>query len=357
MILKHLVRAHFEQTGEFSSFPLMSLLETESAKLSKEPKDLYFECLGYESDATLGAAERFNYRKLASKVSYRSLKSMLKVKTDSEVDEILARLGCSSAKGLVKPIKDTDPDVTKLSRLLAEYVSSCNEIVLSRGKEYVPFHKYLDTLRYPKTRKDMKDILDSEKSWQIFKIAIPKFVYKKNCTPLISQKTFFVPFRLTEQQHTNLIKDAFSHALFRSLDVPDQVYVYAISQALGYSLTKEDAYLKLIDWSHSLDMSISKIFDLCGLKLPDRLGYYQKYGVVPYLVSSERIRVYSSNSINDEFVVLNPNQFYGLVSSGIIKTLDWDKETGMPFIFYNGKEYLATMYSVQSKDDFSGGLS
>lgn len=353
MYLKYLCRAYFEVKGKYEGFPYEEDL-LKVATSGQTPEDVFYNLIGYKHDNILTATERFKYRKLSSEGNIKKLSSIFKLKDKNDLVEVLEKMDCSSARGMVRPVKIQDEGFASLVRLLSDYLLNNEEKIIWQGNEPKFFYELLKPLRYLKSKKELDATLDSDRFRAALKLVLPDFVYKKGCTPVISQEVFFIPFNLNKNQIQDLITSAVTHAVIRSLDVPAQVYFHLVHNALNYQTFKDDAYLRIVDWSHSLGMTVQEMFDKCGMKHVDRFDYYERFKVIPYLSGEDKITVYSSESHTDkQFIVLSTNQIMQLVNSNTLRTLHWDN--GVPHIYLNGKQDLRLVFGVESTVDFSVG--
>lgn len=356
MLIKQLVRSHYELSGDFMSFPFMDELTVAAQKQNvSDPRELYFQLLGYKADGTLTSYERYKYRKLHAKGDIKALTTNLKLSNKSEIVEVLRQLECLSEKGKVGPVKEVDPSNERLARILSEYLVNNEEKLLWSKDKSQLFSTYYSRMRFTKSRKDLESILQSKQFLSATQIALPQVVYKKNCSPVISQGMFFVPYKLSPDKLNEIIQLAILQGLVRKLDVPETVYFYLVQNALNYPFVKDTEYLRLLDWSHSLRMTVSEMFSKCGLKFVDRVKYYTEFRVLPFLISNDKYLIFSSASDEQsKHVILNTNQLVSFVRTDVLRTLSW--EGPHPFIYYNERQYLKDIFKAAATHDFSGGI-
>jgi hypothetical protein len=354
--LKCLCRAYLEVHGKYEGFPYVEELKKMSSE-GTDPKDVFFYLVGYRHDNLLSASERFEYRKMSSKDETQKLFSIFKLKDKTDLVEVLEKMDCLSDRGMVRPVKIKDEKFANLVRILADYLMNNEEKIVWQGKEPKFFNEVITPMKYVKNKKEFESILNSDRFKGALKLILPNMVYKKGCTPLISQDVFFVPFNLSSSQIQELIVGAVSHAVTRSLDVPNQVYFHMVHNAVTYQLAKNHVYLRILDWAHSLGMTVKEMFEKCGMAYVDRFEYYERYKVLPYLIGENKVMVYSSNSMTEEnCIILNSEQTVKLVNAGCLKTLFW--EDGVPHVYLNGKQDLREVFGIQETRDFSkaGGI-
>lgn len=354
MYLKYLVRSHFEVNGEYRGFPYSEELEEYASKVGMSEEDAYYHLVGYSSDNHLTPTERFKYRKLSSEGNTKELSNIFKLKDKTDLIEVLEKMNCLSARGMVRPVKSKDKMLNLMARLLAEYLLKNEEKVVWAGKEPKFYSEIVQPMKYVKSKKELDNIVGSERFLKALDILMPDVVYKKGCVPLITQGIFFVPFKLSESQLRELVMDAVYHSVIRNLDIPPQVYFNLVPEALTYQRKDDSSYLRLVDWSHSLGMTIKEMIEKCGITYIDRLEYYRKYKVVPYMVGENKVLVYSKQSkTEDQYVILSSNQVMQLINSDSLKTLYWEEK--VPHIYLNGKQDLRLIFGVERLTNFSVG--
>lgn len=350
MILRLLCRAHFERYGSMENFEYMNILEEKAKQEDISPSRLFYKMIGYLDNEVLSAEERFELRKLHSMDKTEDLMKKLKISSRKEVTKVLKGLEAESTKGRVKT--PTLDKVKEIAKILSEYFLNNDEKLLVAGKETFSTGDYLRKVAL--SGKDtVEEYLSNQNFLDIMARNMPVFVVKK-VNPVISQGALFSPLKPSDNTMLEILELSLRHCLTRNLDMPETVYYFLLQNARGYQTSGSDVYLKLIDWSHALGMTIEEMFVKAGLQYVDRLEYFRLHKVFPYKSNTNNYIIFGEKSEKvKDFVKLNETQIIELVSKDALKTLDFNEEG--PSVFLGKRTYLKDIFSG-GPNDFSGAV-
>jgi hypothetical protein len=349
IILEKLVKAHFEMTGRFDKFPYSDMLREYVKGKDMDMTDAFYSLLGYKHDAQLSSSDRFKYRKMYSSGKRSELMSIFKVSKTADLVKVLKDMDCITDKTLPKVEATGMPAIhLTLSLILANYLSFNEEKALSTTEGNMLVSKYLKKYRFV-SLKETEDFLASETFKRVLKVVMPEIVYKHKCLPAISQGVFFVPIKPSVEELSMIVNNAVMHSLRRSLKVPEQVYSYVTRNALTYQIRESEEYLRLIDYAHALGMTVSEVFENCGLRYVDNLKYFEETKCVFYVTGVEKYIVYGINSVSEkDSITLTERQIAELLKHDALKTLTWDDPKGAS-VYIGKKQYVNNIFDFAAQ--------
>ncbi len=271
MVLQTLVRNYFEIHGNFDGIlesPIGHLIQSAINKAGQSAEAFYYGMLGYKTNnpealmqlrtnLQKGIANPEEFKQATGKVA-NNRKDMLK---------ILKMHDLSITNENVKPLIING--VANLDKLAATFYSTDLNNIIIDNNEQMTFKQWLFKY-HGKPVKEVMSLPEVQKCLLDFKTV-------KNCTPLITNKTMFVPIEVSAKIADRINNRALTMVMLKKqprrlwADVKDVEFPF-----LGD--TNPNLYLEIIDYAIANGMTYSELAEEHGVRIPDLIHAWELTG-------------------------------------------------------------------------------
>lgn len=271
MILQTLVRNYFEIHGNFDGIlesPIGHLVQNAINKSGQRAEAFYYGMLGYKTNnpeafmrlrvnLQKGITNPEEFKQVTGKVA-NNRKDMLKL---LKMHDLLVT--GEDVKSLVIS------GVANLDKLAATFYSTDLNNIIIDNNEQMPFNQWVFKHR-GKPVKEVMSLPEVQKCLLDFKTV-------QNCTPLITNKTMFVPVEVSAKTADRINNRALTMVMLKKqprrlwADVKEVEFPF-----LGD--TNPNLYLEIIDYAIANEITYSELADVHGVKIPDLIHAWELTG-------------------------------------------------------------------------------
>lgn len=327
MIYKLLARSHYDLFGTHEGFKLYSLPEKNITE------NEFYQLLGFKS-GQISATEKHKLTKMYNSGELNQLARELNVKV-KDVPGVLKGLGCH----IKRPHKISSVKHSDLVRVLGAFLRHNDGIVLNIGDTKILLSDLVKNMSISmKSSDELSSILTSSGFIDTVFTVIPEVVYVRGSKPVISRGKFIVPYKLSQVDYKNMVNSALLQAIILFLDVPPAIYFNMMERTAHAQSSSDENYLEMINWAQQLGVTISGLYEKCGLEYIDRLEYFRLNKVFVYKLGQDTYRVMNKNtSTNKQSITLSGRHLNYLHKHKLLSEVNWSK-SGVPFVNIGGSD-------------------
>ena len=346
IIVKRCIRSYYEQHGNFDGIENTKFykdVEKLASQQNVSVEQFLYITLGYKNDSDLTSVERYNYRKDFVKRDLAKLKNLFNVKSNKELVNILENLECLGTSA-EKPRELANYEYVKL---IASYLKYNRTRVFQINGGYITFGQLMASVSLCDTEASINKELKSDIFKTAAKDVAPHVKYIEGVEPVIQMGTLYTPKKFTPVERNKLLDDALMEALFNiskirlanRLDVISMVNSGLVNLAEKFTLR----YLTLLDIAHSLDLTVSELIEICGLRYVNILEQVEDMNCTVEMFGSDTVKVFSYRSkfLNDH-ILCNAEDFKYLYENDLLKSLDF--ENGIAYVTTNRRIPVSALF-------------
>lgn len=308
MILDRLIRSYFEQNGSFKG------IENTFFYDRIKDRDLY---------ETLGFAPVDKY---TSKQVYElNKKYVLGELSEKEIETLKRKDVLGKFSTRQHPLDDIEN--VDLVKLVAHYIKYTQNTISFDGENATQFMFYASKLALAKDAKEMSEALKSPLLKHCTK-ALDIKIGERSDKCFINNGILHCDRQITTAQKNKIIKNAVLEALYNitELSLTARVELLNLVNENIVKLAEQDInkYKSVLLLAVRVNKTVKDLCELAGINYIDTIEQIETMGVSVNIHTLTSVKLYTIDSTEDDFVIVNNDDFKMLYERNLLSTIEWE---------------------------------